>query len=292
MLSLFHRGLPLYYLTISAVLGLALAWFVTSEAEIRLNANLSSLTTQSAGNAQLQAGHQPANNRVILQRNIFNSTQPALTVQTSPQRNVTTSPQTTSKFSLIGTVVAEDESLAVINTGKKTEVIRLNEMIDNSNRLVEVGRDYIEIETAQGARSIVQLDSNGVSPSRASSSRSPQRATTQSPIISLGNNRWLIPSNEAQRIRTNIPSILKQARIDPHIVDGATQGFVIRRIQRNTLLSQMGLKRGDILHAVNGVTLNSPEKGLQIFQQLREARTLNLDLKRAGQSMNFQYEIK
>lgn len=294
MLSLFHRGLPLYYLTVSAALGLALAWFVTSETRIRLTNNPALLATQSASGAHRQAGQQPANNRIILQRNIFNSAQPALIVQTSPQRNVTTTTQSTSKFSLIGTVVAENESLAVINTGKKTEVIRLNERIDNNYTLIGVGRDFIEIESDQGTRSTVQLDSNGASPSpsHATSNQPIQGATNRSTIISLGSNRWLIPSTEAQRIRTNIPSILKQARIDPHIVNGATQGFVIRRIQRNTLLSQMGLKRGDILHAVNNVTLDSPEKGLQIFQQLREAKSLNLDLKRAGQSLNFQYEIK
>ena len=292
MLSLFHRGLPLYYLTISAALGLALAWLVTSETGIRLSGDPASLVAQTASDRQLQGGQRPANNRIILQRNIFNSAQPAQNVQASPQRTATATPQISSPFTLIGTVVAEDESLAVINTGSKIEVIRLNDRIDNSTTLIAVGRDFIEIETAQGVRRILELDNSGVSSNHTSGAQASTGSKKRSAIISLGNNRWLIPTVEAQRIRTNIPSIMKQARIDPHLVDGAPQGFVIRRIQRNTLLSQMGLKRGDILHAVNGVTLDSPEKGLQIFQQLREARSLNLDLKRAGQSLNFQYEIK
>jgi len=292
MLSLFHRGLPLYYLTISAALGLALAWLVTSETGIRLSGDSATIVTQSANDRQLQAGQQPANNRIILQRNIFNSAQPAQNIQVSPQRAATTTSQSSSPFTLIGTVVAEDESLAVINTGSKIEVIRLNDRIDNSTTLIAVGRDFIEIETDQGVRRILELDNSGVSSNHASGAQASTGSANRSAIISLGSNRWLIPTAEAQRIRTNIASVMKQARIDPRIVDGATQGFVIRRIQRNTLLSQMGLKRGDVLHAINGVTLDSPEKGLQIFQQLREAKSLSLDLKRAGQSMNFQYEIK
>lgn len=292
MLSLFHRGLPLFYLCLCAMLGLSLAWFVTSEAEVRLTTGSASLAATTANSAQSQGSQQPANNRIILQRNIFNSAQPAQVArQVAAQTSVTTS-QVRSQFTLIGTVVAGEESLAVINTGKKIEVIRLNEIIANSTTLVSVGRDHIEIETAQGARSILQLDAKGSSPSQPTSIQSSQRGANRSAIVSLGTNRWRIPTKEAERIRNDIGSIIKQVRIDPHIVDGVTQGFVVRRIQRNTLLSQMGLKRGDILHAVNGVTLDSPEKGLQIFQQLREAKALSLDLKRAGQSMNFQYEIK
>ncbi|MBW2187179.1 MAG: hypothetical protein JRG71_12510 [Deltaproteobacteria bacterium] len=292
MLALFHRGLPLFYLCLCAMLGLSFAWFVTSEAEIRLITGSVSLAANTANSAQSRSSQQPANNRIILQRNIFNSAQPAQVVRPSSAPTTKTTPQTLARFTLIGTVVAGEESLAVINTGKKIEVIRLNEIIANGSTLVGVGRDHIEIETAQGVRSILQLDAKGSSPSQASSSQRSQSGANRSAIVSLGTNRWHIPATEAEKIRNNIGSIIKQVRIDPHIVGGVTQGFVIRRIQRNTLLSQMGLKRGDILHAVNGVTLDSPEKGLQIFQQLREAKSLSLDLKRAGQSLNFQYEIK
>jgi general secretion pathway protein C len=274
------------------MLGLSLAWFVTSEAEIRLNTGSASLAATTANSAQSRSNQQPANNRIILQRNIFNSAQPAQVTRAAATQTAAITPQALARFTLIGTVVAGEESLAVINTGKKIEVIRLNEMFANSSTLVNVGRDYIEIETAQGARSILHLDTSGSSPSETPNRQSTKRSTNPSAIVSLGANRWRIPTTEAKRIRTDISSIIKQVRIDPHVVNGATDGFVIKRIQRNTLLSQMGLKRGDILHGVNGVTLDSPEKGLQIFQQLREAKALSLDLTRAGQTMNFQYEIK
>lgn len=292
MLSLFHRGLPLFYLSLCAMLGLSLAWFVTSEAEIRLNTGSATLAANTANSAQSRSNQQPANNRIILQRNIFNSAQPAQVARPATAPTTATTPQAIARFTLIGTVVAGEESLAVINTGKKIEVIRLNEIFANNSTLISVGRDHIEIETAQGVRSILQLDASGSTPSKTTSRQGSQSGANRSAIVSLGTNRWRIPTTEAEKIRTNISSIIKQVRIDPHIVDGATDGFIIRRIQRNTLLSQMGLKRGDILHAVNGVTLDSPEKGLQIFQQLREAKVLSLDLKRAGQTMNFQYEIK
>ena len=43
---------------------------------------------------------------------------------------------------------------------------------------------------------------------------------------------------------------------------------------------------------VNEMSLDSPEKALQILQQLREARHLTVDLERRNKPMTFTYEIK
>lgn len=296
MLTLFYRCLPVYYVLLCALLGLSLAWLVTSESEIRLRSEISSSSTTSPGPSAATRSGTPADNRIILQRNIFNSSQPAQAATiasasskaTAGRQRLQTAPK---NLKLIGTVVAGADSLAVINNGKEIEVIRLNQRIPGSGKLVVIMRDHVEIENRDGSRLILELDSNG-NTSVTSPATSKGKGTQQVVAKNLGNNRWVIPEAEAAKARDNIAQIIKQVRVDPNIVGGKTQGFIIKRIQRGTLLSQMGLKRGDILHAINGTTLDSPEKGLQIFQQLREAKTLNIDLQRAGNSMNFQYEIK
>ncbi|MBW2187102.1 MAG: hypothetical protein JRG71_12115 [Deltaproteobacteria bacterium] len=292
MLSLFHRGLPLYYFILCAILGLSLAWAVTSETSLQLSNNSTIHKNRDFQHQRTQANQPPVNNRIILQRNIFNSNQPANPVHVTPTKKQYAAASQTTTLVLIGTVVANAESLAVINTGQEIEVIHLNTKISNNGTLVKVERDHVVIESKNGQRKRLDIQSNLGNSQHQITARSFDPRTPLPIVQHLGTNRWCIPTTEAKRIRTDISSIIKQVRIDPHVVNGATDGFVIKRIQRNTLLSQMGLKRGDILHAVNGVTLNSPEKGLQIFQQLREAKALSLDLTRAGQTMNFQYEIK
>ena len=71
----------------------------------------------------------------------------------------------------------------------------------------------------------------------------------------------------------------------PNIVEGRTEGFQVVTVQPRSLLAQMGIRPRDVLMQINGVELDSPEKALQIFYQLREARTLSLSLMRNGQPL-------
>lgn len=301
MLNLFHRFLPAYYLLLCAVLGLSLAWLVSNETGIRLASRATVSMEQTARFADKARNRQPEDNRVILQRNIFDSTRPAQAAivssassaksNTPAQRNLVAN----GAMTLVGTVVAEDESLAVININGQIEVVRIHHLVPGSGTLVTVTRDFIEIEQSDGSLAVLQLETAQDTPSTASTA--PHRANSAGrgeafEIQALGENRWALSANEAEKARNNIASLIKQVRVEPYLVQGKTEGFIVKRIQRGTLLTQMGLKRGDILFAVNGTSLDSPEKGLQIFQQLREAKNLSVDLQRAGQRLNFQYEIK
>ena len=54
----------------------------------------------------------------------------------------------------------------------------------------------------------------------------------------------------------------------------------------------MGLQRGDVVIDVNSIKLDSPEKALLIFQQLREARRISVSIERNGVPVSFAYEIE
>lgn len=294
MITLLHRSLPLYYLFLCALLGLSLAWLVTSAAKTGLATNSNIGTTKTVA-ADIRFSRQPSDNRVILQRNIFNSTQTAPVQELAPTRKVNrqaTPSQPATSLTLIGTVVAGDLSLAVIKIDRNIEIIRIRHNIPGHGILDTVFRDQVEIKSPDGSIQVLSMDTPGTSSASTNARENPVPQPTAEAVHNLGNNRWAISTSEAEKIRSNIGTIIQQVRIEPNIVNGKTDGFTIQRIQRNSLLDQMGLRRGDILREVNGTTLDSPEKGLQIFQQLREAKNLNLNLNRDGKSMNFQYEIK
>ncbi len=300
MLTLFHRFLPAYYLLLCAVLGLSLAWLVSSEAGIQLASQETVTANASARLSGKDRNRAPQDNRIILERNIFDSTRPAQAVTVAAATPTEKAGRRTqvagSNMTLIGTVVAEDDSLAVININGQIEVIRIDHLVPGSGTLVTVTRDFIEIQQNDGTLVVLSLETSNDRAADNTASRRPAAATARNTgnheIQALGGNRWLISADEADKARNNIAQLIKQVRVDPYVVGGKTEGFIIKRIQRGTLLYQMGLKRGDVLFAVNGTSLDSPEKGLQIFQQLREAKNLSVDLQRAGQPLNFQYEIK
>lgn len=227
--------------------------------------------------------------QVILQRNIFDSTAPGIgTLSDADTLGTAAAPAAPRpNLTLFGTVVAGARSLAVIHTGQETKAFRTGDELPGGGRIEEIGRNLVQIKYPGGALEPLHLyhgERPGEAPPAAAS-------VTGDGIRAVGENRWVIPRSVAEQARGNLNELLRQARMEPNIVAGRTEGFVVRMIRPKSLLDTLGIQRGDILMQVNGVALDSPEKALQIFQQLREARNLSIGLQRGGVPMNFEYEV-
>jgi len=240
---------------------------------------------------------------VILQRNIFQS-QVGDLADFGRQTPVAAAParQATVNLQLIGTVTGGETPLALLASGRETETYRLGALLPGGAKLAEVGRNRAVIEYPDGRRETLVVDTEGRPAAAAARSGTRTRASAAPPpsgpataetgIRQLGENRWQIPAAEAEAARSNINELLRQARVEPNIVNGQTQGFVVRMIRPGSLFAMLGIQVGDVLREVNGVTLDTPEKALQIFQQLREAKQIQIALERGEEPQVFSYEIQ
>ena len=226
----------------------------------------------------------------IAQRNIFDSTSPGPSTTLAPGKASESSVAAPSRpdLKLIGTVTGNDEdSLALIEADKVLKAYRLGDAIPGGGRLIEVIRNEVRIEYDDGGIGILLLYQE--TPSRTPARPAP--AAGRAGIRSIEENRWLIDARVVEEARTNLGEVLKSARLEPRMVSGVTDGFAITMLRPGSLLAKMGLKKGDVVLEVNGMPLNSPEKGLQIFQQIREARSLKISLERRGKPTLFEYEV-
>jgi len=78
----------------------------------------------------------------------------------------------------------------------------------------------------------------------------------------------------------------------PQVQNGQTVGFRLLEMKRGSLLEKIGLQVGDVLVEINQVVLDSPEKALQVFQQVREANNITLGLIRDGNRETFEYNFE
>ncbi|HPM78616.1 MAG TPA: type II secretion system protein GspC [bacterium] len=90
----------------------------------------------------------------------------------------------------------------------------------------------------------------------------------------------------------NMGSLMRGARIVPSIENGNINGFKVFRIKKNSLYEKIGLKNGDILHRLNSVEIKGPEDGLRLFQELRSAKNISIDLTRGGQRTTLNYNVR
>lgn len=231
---------------------------------------------------------------IILQRNLFDSAAPGsqtLAGAASALEPVTAAPR--ANLTLLGTVAAGVRSLALIKSDQETAVYTLEAELPGGGKLMEVRRNQVRIVYAGGVEDVLTVEEQALAGAAPGPPGPPAGRTGAigEGVRALGENRWLLPREEVDKARAGMNELLRQARMEPNIVDGRTEGFVVRMIQPRSLLANLGIQRGDVVMQVNGVDLDSPEKALQIFQQLREAKNITVSLTRGGNRLNFQYEV-
>jgi len=290
MLTFLQRYFWGIHVLSTALLGIALGFLCSTLIGLALTPSPGSSQTVSAKRTQALRNPLLNDYQPILQRNIFDSTAKPTTLQGSDEESAPVTVATrkaAGSLRLLGTVAAGPDSLAVINDGKETAVFRLQERVAGGGELVDVQRLQATLSYSDGSQETLTMEEG----SPTSVARQAPTPGGGSGIQSVGENRWLIPKEEAENARGNLGELLKSARMEPLVVNGQTEGFVVKMIRPRSLLSNLGLQRGDIIKEINGMALDSPEKALQIFQQLREARRISVGLQRGQQLMSFEYEV-
>jgi type II secretory pathway component GspD/PulD (secretin) len=83
----------------------------------------------------------------------------------------------------------------------------------------------------------------------------------------------------------------RQARIVPYMQDGVVTGFKLFAIRPNTLYSKLGIKNGDVILEINGVKMTNPEDALKVYQDVKDAKTVTMEILRRGKSKTLRYQI-
>jgi type II secretory pathway component PulC len=111
--------------------------------------------------------------------------------------------------------------------------------------------------------------------------------TANDPLVDtvrkLDDLNYEVPRTTIDLILANPDFYARQARLVPS-VHGSVDGFKLYAIQPGSLWAAIGVMNGDTLHAINGTELTSPDKALELFQKIRDANEIKLDVIRRGGS--------
>lgn len=286
MLANVHKYFWLSYLLLPVLLGAAVGHLAAVGTDIWLSKPLSGAGQKSAEPAPKVASLPLSAYGLILQRNIFDSRGPATgSLQTAALTDTAEAAARSANLVLLGTMVAEDRSLALLSIEQETALLHLDEELPGGGRIKQIDRQRVLISWSDGSEQELLVSDE------APAVTAQPTAKVGQGIRAVGENRWLISRNEIEKARADLNQLLKSARLEPKIVGGVTQGFLVRMVRSNSLLAQLGIKRGDLIKEVNGVPLDSPEKALQVFQQLREAKNISVNLLRKGEPLTYSYEV-
>lgn len=111
-------------------------------------------------------------------------------------------------------------------------------------------------------------------------------------IKKTGENSYEIQRGTMDSVLGNIALLSRSARIVPEIRDGRAAGFRLFSVRPDGPFAKIGLQNGDVISAINGLEMSSPEKALEVYARLKSANHLSLGLERNGQKVTKDYSIR
>ncbi len=240
--------------------------------------------------------HRPASYYASIHaRDIFNSTKPEEEKPKEPPK------PTELKLKLWGVAIHRGgPSHCVIEdlTTHKQDVYGINERVGGVATVKQVEWDRVILDR-DGKDEILDLAPPqgapaGGRPGPAVAAAPDQGATgagSNPHIKQVSDSEYRIDRSEVDSALDNMNQLFTQMRAVPHFEGGKSTGFRLFAIRQNSLFDQIGLRNGDIIQSINGTEINDPSKALAMFQDLRNAQQLTIELKRNNAPKTLNYTL-
>jgi general secretion pathway protein C len=110
--------------------------------------------------------------------------------------------------------------------------------------------------------------------------------------IRCDGQRCTIKREVIDRVLSDTTSLATAARFVPSIRDGRPNGFKLYAIRPTSIFARLGFQNGDTIKAINGNSMDSPDKALEVYTKLRHADRLSIDVERRGELVILEIVIQ
>ena len=194
---------------------------------------------------------------------------------------------------VVGVVVSRKPELssAVIQSDGRARVVGIGDSIAGS-RVLEISAAGVTLDGA-GGRVLLRLRGDVASAPPLSAPpglRDPLPAEAP-PALEPG-VKTLQRRDVDARLSSEIPRILAETTMFPVTENGRVIGFTLTRLPEGTLLSEVGLRPGDVLLQLNDVSIDSLGTLISLWPRLQGAPQLRAEVLRGGQPVSLVVNIK
>ncbi len=101
----------------------------------------------------------------------------------------------------------------------------------------------------------------------------------------------VVDQREIDEALQNLDRLMTEIRIVPNFVGGKPAGMKVLSVRPGSIITKLGIQRGDVLEKVNGQDLDI-RRGMDLFNQMKDMRSFALDVSRGGKNQTLEYEIR
>lgn len=205
-------------------------------------------------------------------------------------------------LSLVGVIVSQDASSSIailkneqtdqttmLRTGERILDFTLSQVLDNHIVLKRGDLTYkIYLGRGRIARAVEPARETPEAPPPVPEKEPAEKPGESSDVIRMEFNR----AEMERRLQTELPLIMQDARFVPNMVNGRVSGFRITRLPEQSIISQIGIRRNDIIKTINDVELNSVEGMLDLYMRFQNESRFEVTIERSGKTLRLLYILK
>ena len=118
-------------------------------------------------------------------------------------------------------------------------------------------------------------------------------ARIQTAVEQLAPNEFSVDREVLQEVTQNQAMMQQQApQIQPVYRDGRPAGFQLGNVRMDSIFGRIGIRSGDVIRAVNGQALDSPQRALDFYERLGSQSEVRLDIERRGRTQTLTYRLR
>ncbi len=117
-------------------------------------------------------------------------------------------------------------------------------------------------------------------------------ASLDAGIKKIDDTNFEIDRSLVDKLLANPLAVSKGARVTPSIKNGKPNGIKLYAIRPSSIYAKLGLANGDTIHSINGFELDSLDKGLEVYQKVKDASGLQVSATRRGKPIVINYTVK
>ncbi|MDW8400057.1 MAG: type II secretion system protein N [Acetobacteraceae bacterium] len=210
-------------------------------------------------------------------------------------RRLPEAPETSLALELRGVLAEADprQGLALIaERGAPARRYRVGDRLPGEAELVAVHADRVLLRRA-GVEETLRLPraAGGAAPGAGAAGAAPARAVASTgfaPVLLPGVE--LMPAIEAMRLEPE--TLAREVTVLPVFEGGRLAGVRLSGGRQAELVHRLGVLPTDVITAVDGVPLDSLERGQEILERLRGARQATVTVRRDGREQNLHLRLE
>ncbi len=199
-------------------------------------------------------------------------------------------------YKLLGLYHSKTMLVVTVEKGRKTEILSKGEKTKDGFTLVSAEKDFVIFNknNQEFKLSLESIKSSKVNHNTIPSSKDHKRLdqqTSKPGDIKEINGVKHVSKTLLTSYTKNIDQIWKDIGLSQYKKNGKADGFKVNFVKKGSDIEKLGLKRGDILKAINAEPLNL-SSAMRFFNSIDSLENLTLTVIRNGKSEDLEYEVQ